>query len=217
MKNNANFTESSTTQNTKINCDAVVGTCACDCGEYVSDAWKDIVARTGACLPNEWRCDGIVHCPTASDEANCAPDEVNSVPIEINLNPLKELYTNHTYSSHLAYPGHYENGKNRVETFVTINEMFFVLYFQKFQFEVNTIQGKCADSLKISYNATGHSLHTETLCGDMNNVVFSEEVDNLGNIILVPRRNFQHKMIIYASAVELEFNSDEYGHYEGTL
>ena len=220
MKNNENFTSSSTTEETKINCDGIDDTFICDFGEYITDSWKDVLTRTGACLPDSWRCDGIVHCPTGSDEANCS--SVTEPEIEISSESVVEIYTNHTYSSHSNYPGHYENNYDRTENFVTTEEMVFVLHFEKFQYEVTN--PTCADYLEISYNhtstnatSTSVELVTEKLCGNMDNVVFHEFIKD-GAAVLEPRiLENGRKIIILENEFELRVHTDAFGHYQGHL
>ena len=168
-QNNADFTESSTSEAERIICDAE-GTFACDYRQQLNDTWTRAIERSGGCLPDSWRCDGFVQCPTASDEIGCS--SLNAPAIHISRKQIKKLYLTHTYSSHQNYPKNYRALENWEQTYETGTDMIFSLHFLELQLERG--DSKCLDWIEIEYEQDSSTNFTERLCGDSNNLVFVE-------------------------------------------
>ena len=168
-QNNADYTKSSTSEAERIVCDAE-GTFACDYRQQLNKTWTSAIERSGGCLPDSWRCDGFVQCPTATDEIDCT--SVNAPAVHISRKRNKKLYLSHTYSSHLNYPKNYRAQEQWEQTYETGSDMIFALHFIDLQLERGATN--CLDWIEIEYQQDSTSKFTERLCGDLANLVFVE-------------------------------------------
>ena len=215
MKNNDDFTNAATSEAERIVCDGD-DTFACDYGQNLNQTWLSAIERAGACLPIAWRCDGIVQCPTATDEMNCT--SINSPSIDINQQETRSLYLAHTYSSHLNYPSHYEKNQNWTHTYQTGSDMMFVLHFIELTLEYGS-ERKCRDWIEIQFDTTLELNMTESIneriCGNLENIVFLDELKNgkrQGSV-----HNLNRKWYIPANKFTITFNSNGNNHFKGHL
>ena len=115
-----------------------------------SEFLRSSKGRTGACLPEKWRCDGIVQCPTTEDELNCPlATSIDLDSLNFQTSDIVEVFVDNIYVSHENFPFHYENNKDRRQTFVTGPDMVFMVKFELFHLELDRTTATCADYLKF--------------------------------------------------------------------
>ncbi len=157
--------------------------------------------KTGACLPDDWICDGFIQCPTAIDELNC-PIRSKSSRIEIVRDSEIEIFIKAIYVAHENYPRTYKSDQLQVQTIRTSDEMIFVLYFERFHLEIDRTTGSCADYFQVQYEVAGQNVLNQ-YCGNI----------ETGDAPFLPEK----RMFVPSNKMEIQFTSDSFTQFGGFL